>query len=288
MLAEGTETQDVSGSDWDYLVVLDACRYDFFKRVFREYLSGDLEARRTEGSSSSEWAAKNFGSGFKDVTYVSANPFVNSIDVPLKDTRWGAVSGIEYDWKAADAFGEVVDVWYDSWDESLGTVHPRDVNKAAHSVVEDDEGERTVVHYMQPHLPYISAGGGESMNAIRGMFVRDLKEDGDGVGTVLEVSGRFTQSVVSGSSFLMKLGVWMDLRNVSASPLRMRRADVERYYLRDLRLVLEHVSELIERIDGDIVVTSDHGEAFGEKGYWEHTENVDIPALREVPWMEIN
>lgn len=33
------------GTPWKYLIVLDACRYDYFERIYREYLpEGKLES----------------------------------------------------------------------------------------------------------------------------------------------------------------------------------------------------------------------------------------------------
>lgn len=41
---------------------------------------------------------------------------------------------------------------------------------------------------------------------------------------------------------------------------------------------------LMTHTDRRVVVTSDHGEALGENGLYGH--NIDIPAVREVPWVE--
>ncbi len=32
--------QDIIEEDWDNLIILDACRYDFFERVYKDYLAG--------------------------------------------------------------------------------------------------------------------------------------------------------------------------------------------------------------------------------------------------------
>jgi len=46
-------------SEWDYCLVLDACRYDVFEDVYDEYLDGNLEKRRSVGSSTPEWAYRS-------------------------------------------------------------------------------------------------------------------------------------------------------------------------------------------------------------------------------------
>jgi hypothetical protein len=45
---------------------------------------------------------------------------------------------------------------------------------------------------------------------------------------------------------------------------------------------------LLDELEGDIVVTADHGEAFGEEGVWEHHIETYIPPLMEVPWLEVD
>lgn len=75
------EGQDFLGSDWDYCIVLDACRYDVFSDVYGEYLDGALEKRWSTGSSTPEWAYRTF-TGDHDIAYFSGNPFINSLGIP--------------------------------------------------------------------------------------------------------------------------------------------------------------------------------------------------------------
>jgi hypothetical protein len=62
---------------------------------------------------------------------------------------------------------------------------------------------------------------------------------------------------------------------------------VQHYYEDNLRTVLESVSRLINELDGNTVITADHGEAFGEAGIFGHRLETHIPALLEVPWLVI-
>ena len=48
------KAQDIFAEEWDTLIVLDACRYDFFEKVYRDYLSGTLEKRVSPGSCTEE------------------------------------------------------------------------------------------------------------------------------------------------------------------------------------------------------------------------------------------
>ena len=39
------KTQEVTKEDWDYLIILDACRYDDFEELHSKYLEGELEKK---------------------------------------------------------------------------------------------------------------------------------------------------------------------------------------------------------------------------------------------------
>jgi len=53
--------------------------------------------------------------------------------------------------------------------------------------------------------------------------------------------------------------------------------------------VLDDVTErLLPNLDGRVVVTADHGNAMGEWGEWHHPPGALSPAVRKVPWLEID
>lgn len=70
-------------------------------------------------------------------------------------------------------------------------------------------------------------------------------------------------------------------------------SEVRAAYRANLRLVLEHVGELLEAIQGKVVVTADHGEMLGERmrpipvRVYGHPRGCYLPELVEVPWLEI-
>lgn len=67
--------QEITEGKWDILIILDACRYDFFRKVYGNYLPGHLKKRKSRGSGTTEWLAKTFKEVY-DITYISANPYV--------------------------------------------------------------------------------------------------------------------------------------------------------------------------------------------------------------------
>lgn len=67
----------------------------------------------------------------------------------------------------------------------------------------------------------------------------------------------------------------------------LERSDVWRAYRDNLVWVLSEVEILLENLEADrVVISSDHGEAFGEFGCFRHPKYVPLPPLKKVPWIE--
>lgn len=54
----------------DHLIILDACRYDYFSALWRNYFNGELEKRVSPGSDTLEWCLKSFKGYYPDVIYL--------------------------------------------------------------------------------------------------------------------------------------------------------------------------------------------------------------------------
>lgn len=124
---------DVMAEDWDNLVLLDACRYDYFKK----YTSFDGELSRvvSKGRGSWEFIRENYlGRQFHETVYLTANPRGERLDQDVFFT---------------------VETLHDRWDESLGTVPPASVTEAALEAQERYPNKRLIIHYMQPHVPHL-------------------------------------------------------------------------------------------------------------------------------------
>lgn len=275
-------------SSWDYCVVLDACRYDVFSDLYDDYLDGTLEKRWSTGSSTPEWAYRTFTRDH-DIAYFSANPFINSFGIPLNELQWGA--SCDYEWTATDHLDEVVDVWKHGWDDDLGTVPPESLAESFYdhhdAVVRAD---RTVIHYIQPHAPYLSRGTGQKLTQIREGIRRQGEAEADDGGVLSSIGDAVRpriESALEGSQLAMKAGLWLELEPGGLWRDGTRATAME-YYEENLRIALEGVVDFIEELDGTVVVTADHGEAFGEEGIWEHHIETHIPALMEVPWLEVD
>jgi len=264
------QSQQFLESEWDYCLVLDSCRYDVFESVYGEYLDGSLERRESVGSSTPEWAYRTFTDSH-DITYFSGNPFINSLGIPLSELKWGA--SCDYDWTATDHISKVVDIWREGWDDDLGTVPPEqmtDTFEQYRDTVAD--ADRTVFHYMQPHAPYLSRGQGGKLGQIKEGINRQAKSNGKG-GVISKlgdtVRPKLEQSL-EGSSLAQKAGLWLEMDPVELVRGGTRQTGLE-YHEQNLRIALEEIVDLIDDLDGDVVVTADHGEAFGEEGVWDTT-----------------
>jgi hypothetical protein len=281
--------QDVLGSDWDYLIVLDAARYDVFEEIYDEYLDGELTKVRSPGSATPEWAARTF-TGDHDLTYLSANPFINSLGIPLNELKWGASSG--YEWTATEHIDTIVDLWQEEWDDDLGAVTPQAVTAAARRTIEDGYDGRLVVHYLQPHAPFIQEGTGRKMKRIKAGF-DDVPAAGNAPEESPESLGgrlrRWIEPKLGDSELAQRLGMLVELDAGSATDILTGGIEdtLRGYYEDNLRLALAETADLVADLDGEVVVTADHGEAFGESGVWEHHIETYIPALVEVPWLRV-
>ncbi len=271
--------------DWDYIIVLDAARYDVFEEVHQDYLSGSLEKRESRASATPEWVTKVFDRRC-NLNYFSTNPFINSIGLPLNE-----IGAVDYDTVPSRYITNIIDLWEENWDKELGTVRPEVVNERVLDEIDNLPDRRTVIHYMQPHAPFLGRGKSRINRYLQSSF-SELKKNGASEGKLSEkvvdtlpnVIGRLEETETA-----QKLGFLSSLGPTSL--LEVLRNDTRetlmQYHEENLREAMEHVCELVEELDGDIVVTSDHGEAFGEEGVWGHHIETHIPSLVEVPWLEV-
>lgn len=129
--------------DWDVLIVLDSCRFDYFKKYHRSYIKGVLKKVQSPASDTFSWLQATFQE-YYDCTVYSSHPVLNSSGIP----RGG--------YKAAPHFKRIIDIWKDGWNNQYGTVLPQSVN---HSVIEDMAKGlwkgKNIIWYMQPHAPWI-------------------------------------------------------------------------------------------------------------------------------------
>jgi hypothetical protein len=240
--------------NWNYLILLDACRYDYFKKY--NNIKGKLEKKISPGAMTWEWVMKNFPGYYEDIVYISSTPCISQHQLKFyTNAFWKFLRHKNINWRGINHFYKIEPVWDYGWNDKLGTVHPREVNKAALKAIQKYPDKRMVIHYLQPHGPWIGEDGFIGEGATIDTFFEGLSP-----------AGLFTNAVQFGDN---------------ASEI-FRKA-----YIGNLKLVLKYVKELIPHLKGKIVVTADHGETLGEKGIFSHPEFVYVKELVEVPWLVI-
>lgn len=257
--------------DWDVLVVLDTCRVDALRAVADEYtFVNDVKRCLSVGGSSPEWMVQTFDRRWRETlqetAYLTANAWAERViddrlqpEEPYADfeiltrlTRFGA-----WDPVRANELGRLERIWkYTADEEQLteeedprglmpGGAPPRYVTDRAISVGRAFDYDRIILHYIQPHAPYVAAAMSEDRPQ------RPYEKD------------PFEYVRTTGS-----------------------RTEVWNAYLDELRYVLDDLEILLENIDAEtVVVTADHGEAFGEFNVYNHHTGSFHPKIRVVPWM---
>ena len=239
---EGTEEGiDVIAADWDNLFILDACRYDLF--AARNPLEGDLRAVRSKGSDSWEFMERNFaGRTLHDTVYVTANPHVYELP--------------------EDTFHAVENLLETRWDEESGTVLPEAVVEEAIAAHERYPEKRLIVHFMQPHFPFLGPTGREFPQ-----MRLDVAQDGEG-------------SDAPNPWFGLLYEDDLEIETVLTA------------YRENLDLLVPHLEEVLEALAGKSVVTADHGNLIGERGFpipmrmYGHPRGLHREEVLTVPWLE--
>jgi len=232
-----SDTVSVTNEDWDTLIILDACRFD----TFQDSSPFDVPIKSVNSNSThtTEFLKKNFSDDHLDTVYVSGTP---------------QLAGYE------DNFSQVYHVWESHWNENYRTVLPGDVTEAALDAYSSNPHKKLVVHYMQPHYPFI----GE-------------------VGQSLPDHATFT----GGQTSREYASVWEQL-----SAGKIDKKHVQQAYQENLELVVEEVKRLINYINGKTIVTSDHGNLFGRQvsrlpiKIYGHPPHLPDQELVKVPWVE--
>lgn len=267
-------------ANWDCLFVLDACRFDYFEKVYEDYISGELLKVKSPGSSTGDWLKELFGGrSFDEIIYVSANPFVNSKGVEV----YGGFNGIKH-------FHEVIDVWEMGWDDQLKTIPPGRVGRATRVARAMHPNKKLISHFMQPHAPYLSLRslGRGIKNIIT--FKENKKEDErGGAYKIKKLIARVSTYVLSKKGVRRIVGKsrLRDSNPVKETAQEIGIKGLRKAYEKNLRAVLEEASKTARRVPGKVVITSDHGEYLGENELYEHLAWCEDPILREVPWLEV-
>lgn len=241
--------------DWDVLVVLDAMRVDILKEFSDQWpFLGDVGSILSVGSSSAEWIANTFTRDYLldigETAMVTSNANITKVIrnqdfppnytyVPVAWPKWNVVD--------IEEFNYVDEVWQYARDDTYGPVMPRVMSDRAIAVQRERSPRRLIIHYNQPHAPYIH-------KVLDGGTPEDWEIEG---AHEKLAAGEITKEQILDA------------------------------YRADTRVMLDEIEFLRRNLDADtMAITADHGEAFGELGAYEHPPGFLHPAVKRVPWIE--
>lgn len=233
-------SQNVYDREWDVLILLDCCRTDMLAEVSDEYdFIGEVGEHRSVGTTSAEWFEYTFTEEHEDVIsntlHITGN---TSSDKYVEDGE----------------FLHLEEVWRDGWNKEYKTILPETVTDRAITLYKELDPERTIIHYMQPHTPFVPFPD-----------VNSLQVSGPGIG------GAYGKGIEQLAEEYSRDELW-------------------EFHIENLRYVLNSVGVLLSNIDaGRVVISADHGQALGERNWlqlkeWGHHRGSTLDPLRKVPY----
>lgn len=231
---------DYANADWDTLIILDACRADLFEETVDTEQWDSYKKINSGAGATPTWFKRKWSEEYGDVVYVAGTPILSR--------------------RAPGSFHRVIECWQDAINEDLNGPDPKVVTESAIEAHEQYPHKRVVVHYMQPHYPFL-CDPDLHFTEFSGTKEWDVNAD--------PRAGNVWEALRGG--IVTKNEVWDG-------------------YKRNLEYVLEEVDGLLEEIDGRVVISADHGNMMGEWTYpipfreYGHPMHLNQPSLTDVPW----
>lgn len=222
---------------WDVLIVLDACRWDAYNYIFETDASPVCNpgVGSTPNWVDSIWTQNK--EQWRDVTYISGNIQTDLVgDEHHKDSL-----------RLRECVKKYVPA-HEEYDNEVSVVLPETMRD--HAVEEEPP---MVVHFLQPHTPFI------------GNFT-------------LKVHNREKYDILPSRKEVEPQTAVQRLIDAGL----VDRSVVQTAYLSNLQRVRRSVESIVQMYSNyNVVVTADHGEAFGPD-HWDHGGNTN--QNRVVPW----
>lgn len=239
--------------EWELLIILDGCRRDTMEEVSDEYsfLPDSIPSITSVGGGSPDWLANTFSEQWleevRQTGYITGNPHTRRVLSGQMEGLFAEIGGPEDRLSDFDYFAPL---WETHWDNKLGTVPARAVSDHLIQRYRSQPSRRTIAHYMQPHFPSVPDPIGDGMD-----LSNEAHWNSEDVWTLLQ-EGVITKEEAYTS------------------------------YVANLRYVLDDIELVLSNLDSErVVITADHGNAFGEWGEYSHGKPY-LGVVRTVPWIE--
>ena len=172
------------------------------------------------------------------------------------------------DYWVSGHFYKIIPVWKDGWDEEYETVLPRTMLEYSLKAQADYPDKRLIIHFVQPHYPFIGEKARNEIGSHHGIRSRN---------EVMRSDKRVHHN--------RKPGVWELLEEHKIKTETLWDA-----YRENLQIALLHVAELVDRLHGKTVISSDHANLFAERipplfcRLYGHPRYIYTKNLIKVPW----
>jgi hypothetical protein len=241
--------------DWDNLIILDACRYETFKKMGIN--DGKTMRVVSPASSSGPFIEQSYcGRDLHDTIYVTGNGHAHKIS----NTTF---------------FNLIKTYKKDKLSQLYESRTPEKVAHIAKDTHKQFPNKRLIIHFMQPHIPYI---GRKAEQLYKKLKKRDIKlksqeflrDNGSSEENydAIDFTGAAKQGYISDN-------------------------ELRRLYKENLSIVLSSVNKLVDALNGKSIITADHGELLGERPWLSIKKryghpHIVTPKLRLIPWHIIN
>ena len=256
--------------DWDLCIILDTCRVDAIRQVADEYsYIDDVDRIVSVGGSSPEWMAHTFDTKWRDTlqetAYLTSNAWIDKV---LNDRL--QPSDKYYDFRILASLREFGD-----WD-----------------LVQTDQVGR--LERIWKYVPEEETVGEE--HDPRGLLQggsppRYVTDRAIAVGREFEYDRLILHYMQPHAPYTGALREERELKSFYKDPFTFlqeagNKKRVWNAYLDELRYVLDDLEILLSNIDAEkVVISADHGEAFGEYSVYNHHSGSLHPKIRFVPWI---
>lgn len=229
--------------DWDVTCIFDACRWDAFETRCAASHPVSSPVTSTAAWTADVWCDET--ADWSDITYITANPVTTHTSERDEDRYAGHIT---------NHVGEYIDLsdnLFEIWRKEYGTSDPDRVTDYVLSEVDPDPP--VVIHYLQPHTPFVGDIG-------------------------FQVQGNLTDHFEDVAPEHQSQG----MRDYYPARVGLLDPDfVRTAYLTNLDLVWEATEPIRSQYDR-VITTADHGEQLGPDT-WRHGHD-ELAQARVVPF----
>ena len=256
---------DFIDADWKICIILDACRYDVFKEVYKKHIKkkGILKKAKTFSNGTKEWIDQNIKEkDCSDIIYV--DPIIIMFDK----------------WLPNHSFFKIDEVWKYGWNYDYGTILPKQITKSALKQMKNNPDKRILIHYHQPHPPYLLP---QFLNICEPDTPEKIKKSINKkrrLNISQMIQGNMRRFLGSRLAWFLLILFGIEPKDYAGKVYKVSGWDgLVDAYKQTLIMVLKDINKIIDAKNGKLVITSDHS-----KNYDGSLKNLKS---QSVPWLEI-